>query len=60
MVEAWNRVEDMILRGAPLLAIACTAENALKPVVDATIATTFLELAASTSKKRNCLPIPCH
>jgi nitroreductase/NAD-dependent dihydropyrimidine dehydrogenase PreA subunit len=46
IVAAWKGGEDMILRNAPLIAIAHVAKNALNPTTDACIATASLELAA--------------
>lgn len=48
IAEAWEAGEDMILRGAPLLAIAHTANDALNPPGDCSIAVTSLELAATS------------
>ena len=44
---AWKAGEDMILRSAPLIAMAHTAKDAMSPVIDCTIAVTSLELAAT-------------
>jgi len=48
IVAAWETGEDMILRSAPLIAIAHTATDALIPVADCSIAVTSLELAATS------------
>lgn len=48
MITAWESGEDMILRSAPLLAIAYAAKDALNPSVDCAIAITSLELAATS------------
>ena len=45
---AWEAGEDMILRSAPLIAIAHTATDALIPIADCSIAVTSLELAATS------------
>jgi len=47
IVAAWKTGEDMILRSAPLFAIAHAAKDALNPIADCTIAVTSLELAAT-------------
>ena len=47
-IEAWKAGQDMILRSAPMLAIAHAANDALRPEVDCTIAATSLELAATS------------
>ncbi|BCS96622.1 nitroreductase [Desulfoluna limicola] len=55
MVSAWeNDGEDMVLRGAPLLAIAHAHKDALNPQADCTIAMTTLELAASAMGIGGC------
>ncbi len=46
--EAWEAGEDVILRSAPLLAIAYSAKGALNPTADCSIAVTSLELAATS------------
>lgn len=48
IAAAWEAGEDMILRRAPLIAIAHTATDALVPVADCSIAVTSLELAATS------------
>ena len=47
VVNAWDAGEDMILRDAPLLAIAHAATDALKPSADCAIAAASLEIAAT-------------
>ncbi len=54
IVETWEAGEDMILRDAPLLAIAHTAHDALNPPGDCSIAVTSLELAATTCGIGGC------
>jgi len=48
IVEAWEGGEDMILRSAPLIAIAHAATDGLTPAVDCAIAATSLDLAATS------------
>jgi nitroreductase/NAD-dependent dihydropyrimidine dehydrogenase PreA subunit len=48
VTEAWDAGEDIILREAPLLAMACAGSDAIKPCEDCTIAVTSMELAAAT------------
>lgn len=48
VVAAWEKGDDIILRQAPLLAIAHAPKNGIKPVEDCCIALTSLELAATT------------
>lgn len=47
VVAAWDGGEDIILRRAPLLAIAHAPRKGIKPVEDCCIALTSLELAAT-------------
>ncbi|GBC60585.1 nitroreductase [Desulfonema ishimotonii] len=47
IVAAWDGGEDIILRDAPLLAIAHTGADGLNPPADCAIAATTLELVAS-------------
>jgi len=47
IVNAWEAGEDMILRDAPLLAVAHTPTNGLNPPADCAIAATSLEIAAT-------------
>jgi len=46
MQERWDRGEDVILRGAPALIVACAPEDYAWGKEDGAIALTFLELAA--------------
>jgi len=48
IVAAWDQGADMVLRAAPHLAIAHAEQNSLKPEVDASIALTYLDLAAAS------------
>lgn len=48
MIAAWETGEDMVMRDAPLLAIAHAANDALNPSADCAIAVTSLELAATS------------
>ncbi len=48
IVDAWEAGEDMILRNAPLLAIAHAAKDGLNPAADCCIAATSLEIAATS------------
>lgn len=48
IAEAWEAGEDMILRSAPLVAIAHCAKDGLVPSVDCAIAAATLELAATS------------
>ncbi|MEE4357784.1 MAG: nitroreductase family protein [Desulfococcaceae bacterium] len=52
--EAWEAGEDMILRSAPLIAVAYAADDALNPPTDCAIATTSLELAATAFGIGSC------
>ncbi len=52
--DAWEKGEDMILRDAPVLAIAHASEKALNPPADCAIAVTSLELAASALGVGGC------
>ena len=54
IVDAWDEGRDMVLRGAPHLAIAHADTNSLKPEVDCTIALTYLELAAHAMGLGTC------
>ncbi len=55
MIATWdNEGEDMVLRDAPLMAIAHSHKDALNPPVDCTIAMTTLELAASAMGIGGC------
>ncbi len=55
IVATWEkRGEDLILRDAPLMAIAHAHESSLIPTVDCTIAATTLELAASAMGIGGC------
>jgi nitroreductase len=51
---AWDAGKDLVLREAPLLAIATAPTDGLCPVVDATIAVTSLELAATAYGIGSC------
>ena len=55
MIASWdNEGEDMVLRDAPLMAIAHSHKDALNPPVDCSIAVTTLELAASAMGIGGC------
>lgn len=54
IVAAWDQGQDMVLRGAPHLAIAHAARTGLKPEVDCSIAMTFLDLAAASASLGTC------
>ena len=53
-VEAWDDGNDMILRGAPTLAIAYTDSDAIFPEVDCTIAMETLDLCAAAMRLGSC------
>ena len=55
VVNAWDAGEDMILRDAPLLAVAHAATDALKPSADCAIAAASLEIAATAYGHRRLL-----
>jgi nitroreductase/NAD-dependent dihydropyrimidine dehydrogenase PreA subunit len=46
MVECWDNGRDMVLRGAPHLAVVHANTNKSKPMVDCTIALSYFDLAA--------------
>lgn len=55
IIDAWDaNGEDMILRDAPLLAIAHAHQDALNPSADCAIAVASLELAASAAGIGGC------
>lgn len=54
MVEAWEKGEDLILRGASDLVIVHAKPAQFEPTVDAAIALTYLELAAYTHGLGTC------
>ncbi len=55
IIDIWdNRGEDMILRDAPLLAVAHSHREALNPPADCAIAVTSLELAGSAMGIGGC------
>ena len=53
-VEAWDNENDMILRGAPVLAIVYTESDAIFPEVDCTIAMETLDLCAAAMRLGSC------
>jgi nitroreductase len=48
LAEKWEKGEDVILRGAPTVVVACAPEEYAWGKVDGAIALTFLELAAES------------
>ena len=54
IIDAWEAGEDMILRDAPLLAVAHAATDALNPSADCAIAATSLEIAATACGIGGC------
>jgi nitroreductase/NAD-dependent dihydropyrimidine dehydrogenase PreA subunit len=46
IVDVWDKGTDVILRGAPILAVAHALESSVNPAADCAIACTTLELAA--------------
>lgn len=54
LLEAWDGGVDPITRGAPCLAIAYTGEDAMWPVVDATIAVETLDLCLAAMRLGSC------
>ncbi len=55
VVKAWGESKDLVLRDAPLLAIAHAPKTGLlKPTEDCTIALTYLELAAHANGLGAC------
>lgn len=54
IVAAWDAGRDMVLRGAPMLAVAHADSRGFKPDTDCTIALTYFELAASTLGLGTC------
>jgi nitroreductase/NAD-dependent dihydropyrimidine dehydrogenase PreA subunit len=54
IIEAWDKGHDIILRGAPILAIAHTAKNSINPAADCAIACTTLELLANSKGIGGC------
>ena len=54
LVTAWDAGNDLVLRDAPLLAIAHATAEGLSPVIDSTIAATSLELAATACGLGSC------
>lgn len=47
VVDAYKNEQDMVLRGAPCLAVAHAHQESWRPVVDCTIAVEILDLAAT-------------
>lgn len=54
MVEAWEKGEDMVLRGSPHLIVAHAHESSLNPIVDCTIAISYMELLATAHGLGTC------
>jgi nitroreductase/NAD-dependent dihydropyrimidine dehydrogenase PreA subunit len=54
LVTAWDAGQDLVLREAPLLAIAHAPSDGLSPVIDSVIAAASLELAASVQGIGSC------
>jgi nitroreductase/NAD-dependent dihydropyrimidine dehydrogenase PreA subunit len=54
LVTAWDAGKDLVLREAPLLAIAHAPNDGLSPVIDSVIAATSLELAATAYGLGSC------
>ncbi|WP_372809087.1 nitroreductase family protein [Pontiella sp.] len=54
LVTAWDAGKDLVLRNAPLLAIATAPSDGLSPVIDSTIAASALELAATAYGLGSC------
>jgi nitroreductase/NAD-dependent dihydropyrimidine dehydrogenase PreA subunit len=54
VIEAWDNGHDIILRGAPMLAIAHAAKNSINPAADCAIACTTLELMANSMGLGGC------
>ena len=54
IIEAWDKGHDIILRGAPNLAIAHAAKNSINPAADCAIACTTLELMANSMGIGGC------
>ncbi|MCL2304829.1 MAG: nitroreductase family protein [Planctomycetaceae bacterium] len=52
--EAWDSGNDVILRGAPAMAIAYTESDAIFPAVDCTIAVETLDLCAAAMQIGTC------
>ncbi|MCK5228899.1 MAG: nitroreductase family protein [Desulfobulbaceae bacterium] len=48
LVNAWDHGKDMVLRGAPHLAVVHASTLSSKPQIDCTIALTYFDLAASS------------
>ncbi len=53
-VEAWDDGKDMVLRGAPVLAVAYTDSSATWPEVDCTIAVQTLDFCAAAMRLGSC------
>jgi nitroreductase len=53
-VAIWDRGNDIILRGAPLMAVVHAAKTELNPPADGAIAATTLELLAATMGLGSC------
>jgi len=53
-VEAWDEGNDVILRGAPVMAVAVTGPDAIFPEVDCAIAVEILDLCAATMHIGSC------
>jgi len=54
IIEEWDKGHDIILRGAPILAIAHAAKNSINPAADCAIACTTLELLANSKGIGGC------
>lgn len=54
VVAVWDRGKDIILRGAPLMAVAHAAKTALNPPADGAIAAATLELLAASMGLGSC------
>lgn len=54
IIAAWENGHDIILRGAPMLAIAHAAKKSINPAADCAIACTTLELIANSMGLGGC------
>lgn len=54
IIDAWDNGHDIILRGAPFLAIAHAAKKSINPAADCAIACTTLELLANSTGIGGC------
>ncbi|MDH5525045.1 MAG: nitroreductase family protein [Desulfobulbaceae bacterium] len=55
LIRAWDNGRDMVLRGAPHLAVAhASAAKSLHPEIDSTIALTYFDLAAASHGVGTC------